>query len=174
MRQDGHERGPDSADQSGIIAISLVPADDARSVQLIAELDADLARNYEDDQRHGLHPGEERDPRLHFFLLEHDGVAAGCGAIRELEPGVAELKRMYVRPGYRGRGLSRRLLTELERQAALIGVRRLCLETGPLQHAALALYRSAGYAEIPAYGEYIGSPVSICMERMLAADPGVE
>ena len=116
---------------------------------------------------HGLYPGEEADPRLKFFLLELDGTVIGCGALRELESGVAELKRMFVRPAHRGRGYSRDLLTQLEAVAAASDICRLRLETGTAQHAALSLYRSAGYADIPPYGEYIGSPTSICMEKAL-------
>ncbi|MEP7000129.1 MAG: GNAT family N-acetyltransferase [bacterium] len=57
----------------------------------------------------------QRDPRLRFFVHDVDGVIAGCGAIREREPGMAELKRMFVRPAFRGRGNGRFLLYALER-----------------------------------------------------------
>lgn len=67
--------------------------------------------------------------------------------------GVTELKRMFVRPAHRGHGFARDLLTQLEGVATAAGIRRLRLETGTAQHAALALYRSSGYADIPAYGE---------------------
>lgn len=116
---------------------------------------------------HGLHPGEEADPRLKFFLLELDGEVIGCGALRDLGSGVAELKRMFVRPAHRGRGFARDLLAQLESVATAAGVRRLRLETGTAQHAALSLYRTAGYTDILAYGEYVGSPTSICMEKEL-------
>jgi putative acetyltransferase len=147
--------------------IRAVAASDPRSVDVIGELDGELSRSYSREQMHGLHPGEEADPRLKFFLLELDGTVIGCGALRELESGVAELKRMFVRPAHRGRGYSRDLLTQLEAVAAASGIRRLRLETGTAQRAALSLYRSAGYADIPPYGEYIGSPTSICMEKAL-------
>jgi putative acetyltransferase len=149
--------------------IRATAASDPRSVELIHELDAELSQAYTPEQMHGLHPGEEADPRLKFFLFELDGTVIGCGALRELETGMAELKRMFVRPVHRGRGYSRDLLAQLESVAAAAGIHSLRLETGTAQHAALALYRSAGYTDIPAYGEYIGSPTSICMEKVLRA-----
>lgn len=150
-------------------SIRAASASDPRSVALIRELDAELSQSYTPAQMHGLHPGEESDPRLRFFLLALGGEVIGCGALRELEPGVAELKRMFVRPAHRGRGYSRDLLAQLEQAAAAAGIRRLRLETGSVQHAALSLYRTAGYVDIPAYGEYSGSLTSICMEKKLAA-----
>lgn len=150
-------------------SIRPVSASDPRSVALIRELDAELSRSYTREQMHGLHPGEESDPRLRFFLLQLGDEVIGCGALRELEPGVAELKRMFVRPAYRGRGYSRDLLDQLEREARAAGVQRLRLETGGPQHAALSLYRTSGYADIPPYGEYAGSLTSICMEKPLSS-----
>jgi GNAT superfamily N-acetyltransferase len=94
-------------------------------------------------------------------------ATVGCGAIRRLEPGVAELKRMFVRRPFRRRGLSRTLLRRLEHEARRSGVRVLRLETGPRQIEALGLYRSAGYTEIARYGEYSDNPDSICMEKLL-------
>ena len=147
--------------------IRAAAASDPRSIALIRELDAELSQAYTREQMHGLHPGEEVDPRLKFFLLEMDGEIIGCGALRDLEAGVAELKRMFVRPAHRRHGFSRDLLTQLEGVAAAAGIRRLRLETGVAQRAALSLYRTAGYTDIPAYGEYVGSPTSICMEKEL-------
>ena len=132
---------------------------------MIRELDAELSESYTPEQMHGLHPGEESDPRLRFFLLELNEVAIGCGALRELEDGVAELKRMFVQPTHRGRGFSRDLLAQLERAAGASGIRRLRLETGTAQHAALSLYRTSGYGDIAPYGEYVGSLTSVCMEK---------
>ena len=143
------------------------PADAPIARALIAELDAETARRDPGMPIHGLHPGEHRDPRLRFFLLASDGEPAGCGAIRQLGPGVAEIKRMFVRPPFRGRGLSRVLLEGLEREARAWAIRVLRLETGPRQVEALGLYRSAGYGGIAKYGEYVDNPDSICMEKRL-------
>jgi GNAT superfamily N-acetyltransferase len=151
------------------VALRLAAPSHWDSVALIAELDAELARHYPREHMHGLHPNEETDPRLRFFVLEVDDKVVGCGALREVAPGMAELKRMFVRPAERGRGYGRLLLEHLEREAAGTGIGRLRLETGPAQREAIALYRSAGFVDIPLYGEYIGSPVAVCMEKQLSS-----
>ena len=157
------------AGMDGRPSITAASASDPRSVALIRELDAELSRSYTPAQMHGLHPGEESDPRLRFFLLQLGDEVIGCGALRELEPGVAELKRMFVQPAHRGHGYSRDLLAQLERAAAAAGIHRLRLETGAPQRAALSLYRTSGYVDIPPYGEYADSLTSICMEKPLLA-----
>jgi putative acetyltransferase len=88
--------------------------------------------------------------------------------VRELEPGVAELKRMFVRPLHRGRSLGRALLSALEEKARTAGIRVMRLETASLLTEAIALYRSAGYRDIPQYGPYVGDPISVSMERQLS------
>jgi GNAT superfamily N-acetyltransferase len=150
------------------VALRQVPANAAEAAGLIAELDAEIESLLPGVPIYGLHPGEHTDPRLRFFLLEEDGVPVGCGAVRELEPGIAELKRMFVRPPHRGRDLGRALLTGLEEEARAAGIRVMRLETVALLTGAIALYRSAGYRDIPQYGQYVGDPLSMCMERRLS------
>ena len=145
-----------------------LPPDDPTSASLIAELDTELGQDTPREHMHGLHAGEENDPRLRFFVVEEQGESIGCGALRLLEPGVAELKRMFVRRPFRGKGFGRHLLEQLERRAQDAGIHTLRLETGWMLADALSLYRAAGYTEIPLYGEYIGSPYSLCMEKRFA------
>ena len=95
------------------------------------------------------------------------GEAVGCGALRELGDGAAEIKRMYVRPNARGAGVARRLLAALEEQARRRGLGMIRLETGAGQPEAMALYASAGYTEIQGFGDYAGHPASRCFERKL-------
>ena len=98
---------------------------------------------------------------LAVVLARFGGTPAGCGALRradELGPGVGELKRMYVPPHARRRGVGRAVLAELERVARAHGLRRLVLETGARQPEALALYADAGYLAIERYGEYADEP----------------
>jgi GNAT superfamily N-acetyltransferase len=147
-----------------------VPANGAEAVGLIAELDAEILSRYPGLPTYGLHPGEHADPRLRFFVLEQDGVPVGCGAVRELQPGVAELKRMFVRRPHRGRSLGRALLTGLEERARAANIRVMRLETASLLTEAIALYRSAGYHDIPQYGQYVGDPLSMCMEKRLSGN----
>lgn len=104
---------------------------------------------------------------IDFVVATVDGVAVACGALQPLAPGVAEVKRMYVRPDHRGRGLSRVILAEIEAEAARRGLHTLRLETGRRLPAALGLYASSGYTKIPVYGQYVGHPESVCFEKRL-------
>ena len=108
---------------------------------------------------------------LATVALSVDGEVAACGSLRgaaaDHPEGHGEIKRMYVRPAYRGRGLSALVLASLERLAVDAGLRRLVLETGLLQAAAVRLYRSAGYRRIPTYGPYVVDPMSVCYAKWL-------
>jgi len=138
------------------------------SRRLIEALNAELAGLYpEPGANHfRLDPGEVTDGRGAFLVVYADGAPVGCGALRVLDRETAELKRMYVTPTARGRGLGRRLVAALEAEARAIGVKRLVLETGIRQAAALALYRATGFDPIPLYGEYRASPeTSVCLGK---------
>ncbi len=141
---------------------------DART--LIRELDADLLERYPRQWIHGLHPEDFQDDELIFLVVRQGSELVGCGALRPLEEGVAEVKRMFVRHSFRRLGISRRILSALELQAMEKGYTTLRLETGTEQPEALGLYRSAGYVQIPSYGEYIGNPFSICFEKKLTIE----
>ena len=92
-------------------------------------------------------------PRGVFLIVEQDGMDVGCGGIRQLTPTRYEVKHLWVQPQARGTGLGRRLLEELERRARALGATQLVLDTNASQAAAAALYRSAGYVEVPAYND---------------------
>lgn len=106
-------------------------------------------------------------PGGRFLVGRAGGEAVACGGVRRLAPGVGELKRMYVRPDHRGRGLSRLLLAALEDAARDLGYATLRLETGEPQPEAVGLYRSSGYHAIEPYGRYAGSPVNLCFEKVV-------
>ncbi|MER5703950.1 GNAT family N-acetyltransferase [Micromonospora sp. NPDC002296] len=93
--------------------------------------------------------------------------AVACGGIQELDPRTGELKRMYVRPAYRGRGIARQLLAVLEELAFQQGYAEIRLETGSYLPAAIGLYTSCGYAPIPVFGEYVANPYSRCFAKRL-------
>lgn len=140
------------------------------SRELIGALNAELSGLYaEPGANHfNLDPSEVSGGRGAFLIVCRNGVPVGCGALRLLDAETAELKRMYVSPTVRGTGLGRRLVAALEAEALARGVRRLVLETGTRQTAALALYRSTGFQPIPLYGEYCLSPdTSICLGKDL-------
>lgn len=97
--------------------------------------------------------GDFTPPTGVFLLVWSDGQPAGCGALRTQSDGVGEIRRMWIASSLRGRGAGRALLAELERQARLLGFRAVRLDTATELLEAKALYRSAGYVEIPAYND---------------------
>jgi putative acetyltransferase len=141
--------------------------------QLIDALDTELTGRYPEDSTAAhfqLDAEEVSEERGAFFLAYLDGDPVGCGGLRRIESGVAEIKRMYVVPGARSRGIGRQILNALEAEARRLGVRRLVLETGPRQPEAIALYRRAGFSPIPLFGEYLAAPhpeFSVCMAKDL-------
>jgi ketosteroid isomerase-like protein/GNAT superfamily N-acetyltransferase len=147
------------------VEIAPEPFDAPDSVELRTELATELVERYDGDIEAGEKPSAES---VATFLVARDRrqAAVGCGALRPLEKGVAELKRMYVRPRMRGRGLGWVILAALEEEGRRLGFDLLRLETGDLQGEAMALYRAAGYREIPCFGPY-GHPRSRCFERRL-------
>ena len=106
-----------------------------------------------------------------YLVVVLHGRAVACGAWQPLEPGVAELRRMYVRPAFRGRGIARQLIVALEEEALADDRPVLRLETGTYLPAAISLYRSAGYVPIPLFGEYVGNPFSVCFEKSPSTAP---
>ncbi|MCW3816834.1 GNAT family N-acetyltransferase [Micromonospora sp. DR5-3] len=102
-----------------------------------------------------------------YLVVVDGGRAIACGGIQALDAGTGELKRMYVRPAYRGRGIARQLLAALEELAFRQGHTTLCLKTGTYLPAAIGLYRSCGYQPIPVYGEHGHHPYRVCFAKRL-------
>lgn len=153
-----------------VLSISRADLADADVLSLIAELNAELAAMYpEPGANHfRLDADEVAGGRGALLIARLDGAPVGCGAVRLIEPGTAEVKRMFTRPAARGRGVGRALLAALESEARALAVHRLVLETGIRQHEALALYEKCGFARIPPFGEYVASAsTSVCMEKHL-------
>jgi putative acetyltransferase len=151
------------------VSISAEPFDSQDARRLIAELDGGLAELYPPEQRFGPNlKAEHLQGGQGAFLVARDGDrAVGCGAIRLLNPTTAEVKRMYVEPDHRGRGVGWAVLAGLEVAARQLGVQRLVLETGVYQDAAIALYRRAGFKQVDCWGEYASSPTSLCYQKTL-------
>lgn len=139
------------------------------ALALIHALNAELSARYpEQGANHfRLDPEEVAEPRGAFLIAYNGSEAVGCGAIRRLDEDTAEIKRMYVTPQARGRGVGRRLLAALEAEARRLHVSRIVLETGQRQPDALALYARAGFVRIPPFGEYARSPLSVCMAKAI-------
>ena len=100
-------------------------------------------------------------------LLLTGGVPAACGAIQPLDENTAELKRVYVLPGFRRRGFARQVVEQLELQALFRGYQFLALETGRAMPEAIALYTKLGYREAPAWGPFTGDGLCLCMKKEL-------
>lgn len=140
--------------------------------ELIAMLSRDIAARYDhkDDGAGDFRPEHVLVPRAAFLVGRVNGEAAACGAYRPFsadEPLVTEIKRMYVRPEFRGRGYSAAMLAELERRAGLDGYKVVRLETAYRQAEALGLYRSRGYVQIENFGKYAGHVEHLCFEKVL-------
>jgi len=159
-----------------VVTLHREPLDSAAALELILALNRELDARYpEEGANHfRLDPAEVAPGRGGFFVARRGTTLAGCGAVRLVDAGAAEIKRMYVPPALRGQGIAWQLLAHLEAEARRLGATRLLLETGERQFESVALYRRAGFVEIPRYGEYVDSPLSLCMGKALAdqADAG--
>ncbi|VXC30870.1 GNAT family N-acetyltransferase [Massilia sp. 9I] len=147
--------------------MNVAAADPASSdaLALIAELDGALQAITGDSGASSFDPEDVRGPRAVFMIArEVDGGLLGCGALRPLLPGVAELKRMYARPGS---GAGAPLLAALEREARRMGYEEVRLSTRRVNARAVDFYRRHGYLDAPAWGKYVGSEVSVCLGRVL-------
>ena len=139
---------------------------------LIAGLTLDLAQRYADlgdDGSGGFSPGDTHGGRGIFLVAYLHGAPVGCGALRPLpdQTEMAEIKRMYVAPEARRHGVGLALLAALEDAARGFQYTALRLETGVRQLEAIALYERAGYQHIPAFGKYVGNPISVCFGKLL-------
>lgn len=108
-----------------------------------------------------------RLPRTAFLVAWLDGMPVGCGALTALDERTANFKRVFVRPGFRGRGLGRRIMNALEGKASELGYTTLFLETADKQLAAIGMYAALGYRRVPCGGSFTSSEHSICFEKRL-------
>jgi GNAT superfamily N-acetyltransferase len=138
-------------------------------VELVRHLDAELAVRDGDD--HAFYAQFNKIAKLkHVVLAYEDGKALGCGAIRALDSGKMEVKRMYVPPDNRSRGIATKVLLELESWAREMAFTRCVLETGLKQPEAIHLYEKNGYERIPNYGQYIDVGNSVCFGKEITKE----
>ncbi len=148
-------------------SISAERPDSADAVTLITELETDLEQFYPRESRHGYSVEKLLKQGVAFFLIRDNGKPAGCGGIQLFGSDYGELKRMYVRPQFRGLGFGKLMLDHLADYAGSRGIGLLRLETGIHQHAAIKLYERAGFQRIPPFGEYKEDPLSRCYEKRI-------
>lgn len=146
------------------------------AVALVEAVQAEYVARYGGPDETPLDPLMFEPPHGSFFVGYLEGHAVATGAWRRRsDPEVlgsralAEVKRMYVAPGWQRRGLARAMLAHLERTAAEHGTEVLVLETGTAQPEAIALYESSGYEPVPGFGHYRDSPLSRCFAKRLAS-----
>jgi GNAT superfamily N-acetyltransferase len=138
----------------------------ADSMLLMAELSTALEAITGDSGAASFDVEDVRGPMACFVVArDGDGTAIGCGALRPLQPGVAEIKRMYARHGTSGVGSA--VLRFLESEAVECGYQAVWLETRLVNRRAVDFYTARGYTRIANYGKYIGNPLAVCFEKNL-------
>jgi putative acetyltransferase len=140
--------------------------DSADAVQLLAELDTALTPHlYPEESRHAYSVDKLVREGVAFFVIRYQDEPAGCGGLKLFGEDYGEIKRMYVRPAYRGLGLAKAMLNRLAEYAIERQVRVLRLETGIYQTEAIRLYERYGFQRRPPFGEYREDPLSIYYEK---------
>jgi putative acetyltransferase len=141
------------------MGFSIVPAESADQIARVRELFLEYAQSLgfslcfqSFDKELAELPGKYAPPAGRLFLAEFEGQAAGCGALHKLEDGICEMKRLYLRPQFRGKGLGRTLTDHIISEARAIGYRAMRLDTvETAMKDAVALYRRMGFREIQPY-----------------------
>ena len=152
------------------VCLRAVPYDDPLARELVTRVQQEYVTRYGGPDEAVVDPAEFVPPAGLFLVAEVDGLPAGCGAWRVHEPGVAEVKRVYVAPEFRRQGLAQLLLAALEQSAAAAGSRAVVLNSGFRQPEALALYAALGYTSAPGYGVYADAPGAVFLGKQLAEE----
>ena len=150
-----------------MISFKKTASEDTGFRQLVALLDKDL--QIRDGNEHTFYAQFNKIENIRNVVVCYDGdEPIGCGAFKEYDKGKVEIKRMFVLPAHRGKGIGLQVLRELEHWAAALHYPVCVLETGKKQPEAIRLYQKAGYAIIANYGQYINVENSVCMEKVIA------
>ena len=144
-----------------------VPYADPLAQELVGRVQQEYVQRYGGPDGAVVTPEEFEPPRGLFVVAEVDGVPAACGAWRSLGEGSAEVKRVYVEPAFRRRGLAQVVVDAIEADAARAGVRSLVLNTGPEQPEALSLYAALGYTPVAPFGIYADEPRAVFLGKTL-------
>jgi putative acetyltransferase len=133
-------------------------------IKLVKLLDADLA--IRDGEEHAFYAQFNTIDEIKYAVVAYENEKPlGCGAIKGYAPNTMEIKRMYVSPESRNKGIATKILVELEKWASELGAAKCILETGKRQPEAIALYRKNGFRLIPNYGQYAEADNSVCFEK---------
>lgn len=133
-------------------------------VKLVKLLDADLA--IRDGEEHAFYARFNKSTNIRVVVIAYEnGKASGCGALKAYSGDTMEIKRMYVLPESRNKGIASEILSELENRARELSFLKCILETGKMQLEAIGLYLKNGYKVVPNYGQYAGMENSVCFEK---------
>ncbi len=134
---------------------------------MVALLDADL--RVRDGEDHAYYAQFNKIDQLQHVVVAYVGdQAVGCGAFKPYAENTVEIKRMFVRPEFRGQHIAQQTLAALEAWARELHITHCVLETGQKQPEAIRLYQRSGYESIPNYGQYAGVENSVCMRKTIA------
>jgi len=149
-----------------MITLVRTNSDNRDFVDLVKNLDAELA--VRDGSDHSFYSQFNTISKIKYVLLAYENEKPmGCGSIKEYDANTMEVKRMYVSPELRGKGIAAEILLALESWAKELSYTKCVLETGKRQPDAIRLYEKCGYTRIPNYGQYIGVENSVCFEKPL-------
>jgi len=141
------------------------------TIDMVLEVDNYLRSLYPADCCYGFKPNQLEDPSIYFFVVRDNGFPIACAGIKiygdDPDDRYAEVKRMYVRPSHRGKGLAKRLLNKLEGESKVLGFSIIRLETGIRQPEAIVLYEKVGYKKRSVFGEYRVSDLNVFYEKLL-------
>ena len=133
---------------------------------LVVLLDADL--KIRDGEDHEFYAQINKTAILkNTIVCYQNDLAVGCGAFREIDSNTVEIKRMFVLPDYRGKGIASIILSQLELWVSQLNYTQTILETGINQPEAIALYKKMGYSITQNYGQYANMENSVCMKKVL-------
>jgi len=152
------------------MTVQYKPADatSAEAQHLFGEIGKEMTTLYGEDVGGDFVVDDVQGGRgLFIIAYTADGEAIGCGALRPVTQTQAEVKRVYVRPQGRGKGIAKGIMDVIEQHALDLGYTHIKLETGTLQPAAVHIYETRGYERIPCYGKYADDPLSVCFEKAL-------
>ena len=135
-------------------------------ISLVKLLDKEL--HVRDGEEHSFFAQFNKiDTIKHVIVAYENNIPVGCGAIKEYDTTTMEIKRMFVKPESRGKGIASLILSDLESWAKELGFSKCILETGLKQPEAIALYKKNNYEITPNYGQYIGIDNSVCFTKDL-------
>jgi GNAT superfamily N-acetyltransferase len=153
------------------VAITQERPDTSDATSLILELEAILDPLYPPASRHGFSVDRLIAEGVAFFVLRDNDIPAGCAGIKLIDAAYGEVKRMFTRPAFRGRGFGAFMLDHLASYAEAHAVELLRLETGIYQHESIRLYERVGFYRIPPFGPYTNDPLSLFYEKQLVGAP---